>query len=175
MDSCAGRQLGGEPRSSARASVSTIASTRAMLLPAPDAAGEGTGCWRPEPPTRCSDQAEASQFPAPALRVPMAAAVRIVLRDDDEMPHADADLVVAARASVRLVALHLTDIETGSRCPRRRVRSAHGWLRRHVEAAIAAIAPRHQPSTLRMNATVSGASDAPMSRSSRLTPLTRKE
>src|SRR2546425_7936291 len=71
--------------------------------------------------TACSQVAEAAEFSAPALRVPMASLARIVCRHDDDVRDAQADVVGAARAVVELRRRHGSDLHAGDERPDRRV------------------------------------------------------
>src|SRR5207247_7233417 len=116
-----------------------------------------------------------AELAPPALGVPVPALVGLVLRDHHQVPDARADLVVAARATVGLVAAHPANVEPRAQGPGRPRRLRHPGRLDRLRGT--AVLPRHQPApaTRSTKGTASPARVSPTSRASRLRPLTLNE
>jgi hypothetical protein len=139
--------------------------------------------WLPTPgnelslPPPASPGAECPQLRAPALRVPVAPVVRIVEGHHDEMPQPGSDHVVAAGTPIRFFAGGMAHVVAGRERPRRPVGPGRRRASSTCGARVAPIPPRHvyPPAAVWTNAEAIRPSDAPISRSSRFAPRTRKE
>jgi hypothetical protein len=124
-----------------------------------------------------SPGAEGPQLRAPALRVPVAPVVRIVEGHHDEMPQSGSDHVVAAGTPIRFFAGGMAHVVAGHERPRGSVGPGRRRGSSTCGARVAPIPPRdvYTPAALWTNADAIRPSDAPISRSSRFAPRTRKE
>lgn len=122
-----------------------------------------------------AEEAQPAELATPALGVPVTTVVGSILGHDHQVPDACANHVIAPRAAVRLLPTHVSNVVPGHRGPIGSVRTRGRRIRLLEELRVAAVPARHGYTCSRMNASTTGASEAPTVRASRFAPRTLNE